>query len=145
MRPSASSLRVHERMVATRRSDTHIELRLRRLLHAAGCRYFVDRSPLPGVRSRADVVFPSIRLAIYVDSCFWHGCRLHGTWPKRNSEWWRAKLNDNARRDREVSRRLRRKGWLVFRVWEHDDMAASAKAIVAEVSLLRETTRRVSA
>ncbi|MCB1007011.1 MAG: hypothetical protein KDB35_22700, partial [Acidimicrobiales bacterium] len=56
------------------RSDTAPELRLRRELHRRGLRYRVDRSPVPGMRSRADVVFGPEKVAVFVDGCFWHGC-----------------------------------------------------------------------
>ncbi len=78
-----------------------------------------------GSRSRSlkvvpDFVFRSRRVAVFVDGCFWHGCRLHGTAPKTNEEWWRDKLVSNQARDRRVNRLLRRKHWRVIRLWEHD-------------------------
>ena len=71
---------------------------------------------LPG---RPDFVFPRQRLAVFVDGCFWHGCPTHATWPKQNAKFWRTKIPGNQRRDRAVSRLLRKKGWRVLRIWEH--------------------------
>src|SRR5947199_7229359 len=89
-RPSATSDSVRRRMQATRRRDTVGELQLRSALHHLGLRYRVDRALLAGSRRRADVVFIGPRVAVYYDSCFWHACPLHGTWPKENATWWKA-------------------------------------------------------
>ncbi|NBV22498.1 MAG: very short patch repair endonuclease [Proteobacteria bacterium] len=68
---------------------------------------------------RPDFVFPKLRLAVFVDGCFWHGCPRHGTQPKGNGAFWRKKLAANVARDRRVNRALRRSGWRVLRIWEH--------------------------
>jgi DNA mismatch endonuclease (patch repair protein) len=72
-------------------------------------------------RRSVDIVFPSARLAVFVDGCFWHGCPLHATSPANNAAWWRKKLNGNVERDRETSAHLEQLGWSVLRVWEHED------------------------
>lgn len=69
---------------------------------------------------RPDFIFPKLRLAIFVDGCFWHGCPQHGTKPKNNAEFWMKKLTSNQARDRLVTRTLRGRGWRVVRVWEHE-------------------------
>jgi DNA mismatch endonuclease (patch repair protein) len=73
------------------------------------------------MRGRADIVFPTARVAVYVDGCFWHGCPDHATWPKANKTWWREKIAANMRRDRKVDEMLAGAGWMVVRVWEHED------------------------
>lgn len=73
--------------------------------------------PLMG---KPDFVFPSARVAVFVDGCFWHGCPLHGQIPENNGEFWRKKINGNVIRDCRTTRKLRSLGWHVFRVWEHD-------------------------
>jgi DNA mismatch endonuclease, patch repair protein len=110
------------------RRDTAPERALRSALHAAGLRYRVD-FPIPATRRRADVAFPKGRVVVFVDGCFWHGCPDHGTWPKRNAEWWRAKIEANRRRDRDTDVHLQDAGWTVVRVWEHDNPAAAARRI----------------
>ena len=67
-----------------------------------------------------DFVFPKLRLAIFVDGCFWHACPIHATKPKNNAAFWREKLAGNRRRDARVTRTLRRAGWRVLRLWEHE-------------------------
>jgi len=69
---------------------------------------------------RPDFVFPASRVALFVDGCFWHGCPKHYTKPKNNRAFWKRKLDANHARDRQVNRELRRKGWRVLRIWEHD-------------------------
>jgi len=80
----------------------------------------VDQQVLPGLRRRADLVFTRARVAVFIDGCFWHRCPEHGTLPKANAAWWRAKLNRNVERDRDTDARLRDADWIVVRVWEHD-------------------------
>ena len=71
-------------------------------------------------RVRPDFVFAARRLAVFVDGCFWHGCPRHGTRPRGNAAFWRAKFRRNRERDRRDSRSLRRAGWKVLRLWEHE-------------------------
>jgi DNA mismatch endonuclease (patch repair protein) len=73
-----------------------------------------------GFRVRPDFVFPKLRLAVFVDGCFWHSCPLHATQPKNNAAFWRKKLTGNKARDVLVTRALRKRGWRVLRLWEHD-------------------------
>lgn len=70
-------------------------------------------------RVRPDFVFPALRIALFVDGCFWHACPLHTTKPKDNATFWRRKFAANVERDRRVNRILRRDGWRVVRIWEH--------------------------
>ena len=67
-----------------------------------------------------DFVFPSARVAVFVDGCYWHGCLKCRLIPKSNAEYWSAKIERNRRRDKENVRQLRRANWAVVRIWEHD-------------------------
>lgn len=127
--PAASSPEAAERMRANRRRDTKPELELRRALHARGWRFRVDLAVLPGLRRRADIVFTKRRVVVFVDGCFWHACPLHGTKPKANAEFWAEKLAANRRRDADTDDRLRNAGWLVLRVWEHEDVQTGVNRI----------------
>jgi DNA mismatch endonuclease (patch repair protein) len=69
---------------------------------------------------RPDFVFPRLKLAVFVDGCFWHGWPQHATQPKANAGFWRKKLAGNRTRDRLVNRTLRVEGWRVLRIWEHE-------------------------
>ncbi len=69
---------------------------------------------------RPDFVFPTLRVAVFVDGCFWHACPLHTTKPRSNAAFWRRKFAANKARDRLVTRTLRATGWRVLRIWEHE-------------------------
>jgi len=72
------------------------------------------------VFGRPDFVFNELKVAVFVDGCFWHGCPKHATKPRNNAAFWRKKLAANKARDQLVVRTLRRAGWRVLRVWEHE-------------------------
>jgi len=74
----------------------------------------------PAFRVKPDFVFPKLRTVIFADGCFWHGCPRHATKPRHNAAFWRKKLAGNKTRDRLVTRTLRRAGWRVLRIWEHE-------------------------
>ncbi|MEU6368425.1 very short patch repair endonuclease [Streptomyces sp. NPDC046931] len=122
--------------------DTAAELAVRRLLHAAGLRFRVEY-PVPGMaRRRIDVAFTSVKVAVLIDGCFWHGCPVHATQPKSNAEWWRQKLDRNMARDAETTEHLVAAGWEVLRFWEHEAAEDVAPRIAAAVQRRRGQRRR---
>jgi DNA mismatch endonuclease (patch repair protein) len=72
------------------------------------------------VFGKPDFIFRKIRLALFVDGCFWHCCRKHCKIPAGNRAFWVKKFAANKARDLRVNRELRKLGWQVVRVWEHD-------------------------
>jgi DNA mismatch endonuclease (patch repair protein) len=120
-------------MARVRRRDTAPELELRSELHRRGLRYRVDRRPLKGLPSRADLVFGPARVAVYVDGCFWHSCPEHGTIPRSNEAFWQEKLARNRQRDAAVGEALAAAGWTVIRVWEHEEITPAADRVEATV------------
>lgn len=74
----------------------------------------------PPVFGKPDFVFPKERVAVLVDGCFWHGCSKHSNMPRNNREYWEKKFRGNRRRDRLVNRTLKKMGWNVVRIWEHE-------------------------
>lgn len=109
------------------RGNQATELVLVRVFRAQGItgwrRHVPIRNSQFGIRNfkvRPDFVFPKLRLAVFVDGCFWHGCPKHATQPKGNAAFWRKKFAANRTRDRLVTRALRRAGWRVLRIWEHE-------------------------
>ena len=97
--------------------DTAPEKIVRSILHRLGYRFRLHKTKLPG---RPDVVLPKYRTIVFVHGCFWHrhkNCK-DATMPKTRREWWRAKLEGNAERDRRNQSALRRAGWRVLTVWE---------------------------
>src|SRR6266496_649734 len=99
------------------KGNLRTELVLVQLLRKHGINGWRRHAQLIG---RPDFVFPSQRLAVFVDGCFWHGCAKHGTQPIANKSFWSAKLTRNRTRDRLVNRSLRNSGWMVLRIWQHE-------------------------
>jgi DNA mismatch endonuclease (patch repair protein) len=136
----ASSTAVRVTMQANKARDTGPEKRLRTLLHKAGLRYRVAAKPLPRLRRTADVLFPALRVAVFVDGCFWHGCPQHYRPATRNnSEFWRQKIEGNRERDADTDRLLTDAGWQVVRIWEHEDPATAATLVTDLVRSRRES------
>lgn len=121
-----------EQMARVKSKNTSSELCLRRELWAAGARYRLH-ADLPGT---PDLVFTKVKLAIFVDGCFWHGCPQHYTEPARNAEFWRAKLHRNLARDRRADASLAELGWQVLRVWEHEVSQNTAGVVSRVLSLV---------
>lgn len=104
-------------MRAVRGKNTTPELAVRRLAYRLGARFRLHRTELPGT---PDLVFPSRRLCIFVNGCFWHrhqGCRL-ATMPSSNVTFWQEKFTRNVTRDAENVRLLREAGWRVETIWQ---------------------------
>ncbi|MEU8379550.1 very short patch repair endonuclease [Streptosporangium sp. NPDC048865] len=116
-------------MKANRNRDTKPELALRSAVHRLGLRYRVDASPLKGLRRRADLVFTKARVAVFSDGCYWHGCPDHYRAARHNNEFWSDKIAKNQARDRDTDVQLLSAGWLVIRIWEHEDPAEAAARI----------------
>ena len=138
----ASSIGVRRSMQANTGRDTKPELALRRAVHALGLRYYVNRRPIKAVRRTADLLFPKLKLAVFLDGCFWHGCPRHHTVAKTNASFWAEKVAANRRRDADTNERLMAQGWKVVRVWEHEPAAEAAARIAATVSALRDGASR---
>lgn len=93
------------------------ELKLIEVFRENGITGWRRNSPIFG---KPDFVFPASRTAVFVDGCFWHGCPDHGSMPDSNRAFWERKLAGNVSRDRLVGRELRRRGWKVVRIWQHE-------------------------
>ena len=73
-----------------------------------------------GISGRPDFYFPNAKLAVFVDGCFWHACPRCGRLPSSNTEYWTLKIDSNRRRDNRIRGQLRRQGFHVMRIWEHE-------------------------
>lgn len=121
-------------MQVQRRRDTAPELALRRELHRLGLRYFVHRRPLSDLRRQADIVFPTVKIAVFVDGDFWHGCPIHARQSHDVNGWyWNEKIASNKRRDADTDARLAAAGWEAVRVWECEIPGDAARRIAALV------------
>jgi DNA mismatch endonuclease (patch repair protein) len=124
-------------MQGNRRRDTKPEVAVRRLVHAAGLRYRVDFRPLKSLNRRADIVFTRLKIAVFIDGCFWHGCPEHHTVARSNAEYWAAKVARNRERDRHTDDVLESGGWTVIRAWEHEPTDAVAQRVMNAVRARR--------
>jgi DNA mismatch endonuclease (patch repair protein) len=105
-------------MRAVKGKNTSLETLFRRALWQAGVRgWRLHKESLPG---RPDLVFSRAYVAIFIDSCFWHGCPRHLRMPKTNLNYWVAKIARNRNKDNAVTEELKNQGWLVLRIWEHE-------------------------
>jgi len=105
-------------MSRIRGRDTSPEVELRHAVWRLGLRYRLNQR-VAGIRP--DFILPGVRLAVFVDGCFWHGCPDHYVRPRSSTaEFWASKLRQNVTRDERQSKHLQAEGWLVIRVWEHE-------------------------
>lgn len=110
--------------------DTRVEVAVRAGLRGKGLRFRKNVMSLPG---RPDLVFSAARLVVFIDGDFWHGYR-YPAWKGRLTPFWRAKIERNRARDRRNFAVLRRSGWRVIRIWEHDvkrDVGACVRRVAA--------------
>jgi len=139
--PTAAPTSAHATatMRANRGRDTGPEVALRSALHRRGLRFRknlrLDLSE--GRRVRPDIVFPGLRLAVFVDGCFWHGCQKHRSLPTSNAMFWRKKIEGTTQRDTLQVTWLREANWTVRRVWEHDVPDRAEEVIVELIGRLR--------
>ena len=105
-------------VMATIRShgNKNTELRLVSILRTHGVTGWRRGNRMPG---KPDFVFRHERIALFVDGCFWHGCRWHCRMPKSRTNYWEPKIARNKQRDAKVKKLLRQNGWRVCRIWEH--------------------------
>lgn len=87
--------------------------------------------PSLDLRCRADIVFTKQKIAVFIDGCFWHGCPIHATAPKRNAAYWGPKLRRNVERDLEANQELRSLGWVVLRFWEHEPVNQVVESVTS--------------
>lgn len=96
--------------------NTSLELKVRSTLHKRGLRFRLNY-PLPG---KPDIVFVKAKIAIFLDSCFWHGCPEHLRMPQSNRDYWLQKIKRNVERDKKINIEYANSGWKILRFWEHE-------------------------
>jgi len=104
-------------MSMIKRGDTKPEIALRKLLFAHRLRGYRIHYRLVG---KPDIVFSKRKIAIFIDGCFWHKCLKCFVKPSTNKKFWREKIDSNVVRDKVVSAKLKKDGWKVLRIWEHE-------------------------
>ncbi|MDO8593235.1 MAG: very short patch repair endonuclease [bacterium] len=106
-----------EIMSEIRGKNSKIEIEFRKRLWQAGFRYSKNSTKYFG---KPDLVLPKYKAVIFIDSCFWHGCKKHGSMPQTRKKFWKNKIARNKERDKEVDKYYKKLGWNIFRVWEHN-------------------------
>jgi DNA mismatch endonuclease, patch repair protein len=127
-------------MARIRGTNTTVETRVFRALRRRGVYFARHAKGLPG---RPDVVFRNGKVAVFLDGDFWHGWRF-GQWEYKLQPFWRDKIATNRARDTANFARLRRQGWKVLRIWEHElerDLASQVERILDAVASRRHRAR----
>jgi DNA mismatch endonuclease, patch repair protein len=125
-------------MSRIRSKDTLAERALRSAIFQLGLRFRIHYS---GLQGRPDIVFPRAKVAVFVDGDFWHGWKFD-EWKHKLAPYWRLKIEGNLLRDQYNSKLLKKSGWRVIRVWEHEieHSATSCAQRVAGAVQRRSTT-----
>ncbi|MGN7232833.1 very short patch repair endonuclease [Priestia megaterium] len=121
------------------RSQSKLENRVSRELWNRGIRFRKNDKSLFG---KPDISIKKYKVVIFIDSCFWHACELHGNRPKSNQEYWDKKLSRNKQRDAEIIEFYNQKGWYLKRVWEHE-IKENLKLTVDNLVLFIEQAKRL--
>ena len=112
------------RAMASNGGRTRPERALASALWQRGLRYLTDkgykRKYGRSLIGHPDLVFTRRRAVVFVDGCFWHGCKVCGRYPGGSGQFWRDKIDGNVERDRLVTEALQASGWIVIRVPEHE-------------------------
>lgn len=104
-------------MSRIRGRNTKPEVKFRKLLFNSGFRGYRIHYDLPG---KPDIVFTRKKIAIFIDGCFWHKCPICFQEPETRKEFWMKKIQSNIDRDKKVNRQLKKEGWKIIRIWEHE-------------------------
>jgi DNA mismatch endonuclease, patch repair protein len=117
-------------MSAIRATHSKLENSITQALWLKGFRF---RKNVKNLFGKPDIAIKKYRVVIFIDSCFWHACPLHGNIPNNNQDFWVPKLERNKQRDNEVTQHYLQKKWNILRIWEHEirrDFDASIQKII---------------
>lgn len=106
--------------------DSKIEILFRKELWGRGFRYRKNSTKYFG---KPDIVLAKYKTVIFIDSCFWHGCKRHCRIPDVRNKYWTEKILRNKERDIEVSKYYKKQNWKIFRIWEHEIKKDSKRAL----------------
>ncbi|KAA8785447.1 very short patch repair endonuclease [Paenibacillus amylolyticus] len=117
---------IHKMMSSIKGKNTKLELSVSKQLWHRGFRF---RKNVKSLFGKPDIAIKKFKVVIFVDSCFWHGCKDHFKIPKKNPDYWLKKINRNIQRDQEVTDYYKGEKWNIIRIWEHDLKSNSAVII----------------
>ncbi len=133
MADTVSKKKRSEIMSKVRSKDSKIEIEFRKNLWKKGFRYSKNS---PKYFGKPDLVLKKYKTVIFIDSCFWHGCKKHCRIPATKKDYWIPKIEKNKQRDKEVNRHYRKIGWTTVRIWEHEIIKNKTRAINKVVNSL---------
>ncbi|MWC30798.1 DNA mismatch endonuclease Vsr [Paenibacillus sp. MMS18-CY102] len=114
--PDKFSKETRSKIMRSIKSKTKMEDRVCKALWNKGLRFRRNIKDLPG---KPDIAWKKYKAAVFLDSCYWHVCDIHGHIPQSNVEYWSKKLSRNKERDQVNTAHYLSSGWKVLRVWEH--------------------------
>ena len=126
--------RIMARVTASGNKST--ELALLRILKNKGLKGWRRNSTIVG---KPDFIFPKLKIALFIDGCFWHGCRKHCRMPNSNQKYWVNKIHKNKLRDKRVKKELKGNGWMVIRIWEHE---IEKPSMIRKLKPIREASKK---
>jgi len=109
-----SKIKRSQIMSKIKSKNTKLEIKFKKLIRGLRFRY------QPKIFGKPDFAHKKLKIVVFIDSCFWHKCPKHFRKPKANALYWIKKANSNVKRAQEVNNNLKRQGWGVIRLWEHD-------------------------
>ncbi|WP_378210808.1 very short patch repair endonuclease [Anoxybacteroides rupiense] len=141
--PDIFSKETRSKIMRSIRSKTKLEDLVCRELWRRGIRFRRNSKDLLG---KPDISIKKYKIVIFIDSCFWHYCPIHGHFPKSNSEYWEKKLNRNIQRDEKVNSYYQDNDWNLLRIWEHqikDDFSETIDHIVQFIENIKSRSQNV--
>lgn len=117
-------------MKAIRSTRTKLEDKVCNELWRRGYRFRRNVRELYG---NPDIAIKKYKIVIFIDSCYWHGCEIHGNTPKSNQEYWLNKLKRNKERDNEVTNHYINREWSILRIWEHQLKKSSFDETISDL------------
>ena len=133
MSDTVSKKRRSEIMSKVKSKDSKIEIEFRKALWRKGFRYSKNS---PKYFGKPDLILKKYKTAVFIDSCFWHGCKKHCRIPTTKKDYWIPKIEKNKQRDKKVNRHYRKIGWKIIRIWEHEIIKNKTQAINKVVNSL---------
>ena len=121
-------------MQAVKSKNTKFEKGVFSELWRRGFRFRRNVSSLYG---KPDLAIKKYKIVVFLDSCFWHGCKRHCRIPSSHRSYWAAKISRNAKRDKDVTKYYKKQGWKVFRIWEHEIKKDLDKCLRAALAIIR--------
>ncbi|MDM5337373.1 very short patch repair endonuclease [Fictibacillus enclensis] len=136
--PDTHSVEQRRKNMQAIKSQSKLENKFSRALWNKGYRFRKNDSNLYG---KPDISIKKYKIVIFIDSCFWHSCALHGNRPKSNQEYWDKKLKRNVERDIDVSNYYKVNNWNILRIWEHElkkDFNKTVENVVAYIEKIKQ-------